>query len=133
LDVIGEKYGVRGDDLSPWYKVARTTMRRIPFAHRYNSSHYAMLKTVYPEHTWMPWKFHKLPVLLGRDPNIIEDILKYIAKELKIVKPEDWYGISKSDLRGLGVGLVVSQMGGLFHCLKTYKPEFDWEEGKFHS
>ncbi len=56
----------------------------------YNGSLFKLLSTVYPEHEWFSWKFHRLPpgfVLSSTDK---EDIINYLSKELNIKEMSDW-------------------------------------------
>lgn len=135
LDKIGAHIGVKGNDLSPWYNLSRASYRKLGLAglltQNYKSSQYAMLLKVYPEYDWLPWKFPKLPSNTGRDPKIIEKALKFVEKECKMTKPEDWYQISGFHLKALGVGSIFAQNGGPFQVLTQYRPDFTWKEEAF--
>lgn len=88
LDSIGEKIGVRGSDLSPWYKLTWAALKRFGVVSliidSYNGSRYTMLRHVYPEYDWFPWRFRKLPKLVGKDPLVMERALKFVETSLNI-------------------------------------------------
>jgi hypothetical protein len=135
LDEVGAKIGVKGSELSPWYNVNVDLLRKnglnIRLHQSYEHSYYLMLKSVYPEHDWVPWKFKVLPKNLDRYPEIIERALGFIEAETGIKRPEDWYELSTPTLRKLGVSAVITKLGGLFEILRKHRPAFPWEEDKF--
>lgn len=135
LDSIGSEIGVKGSDLSPWYKASSTALKNLGvsslLALNYRFSPSNMLKSVYPEYDWLPWKFTRIPSTLGRDPEVMRKALAYIERERNILRWEDWYQVSSTVLNGLGLAALFAQVGGLFQALKTYRPEFPWEEGQF--
>lgn len=90
-----------------------------------------MLREVYPEHEWLPWKFKKVPSNIGRDPLVVRQTLKYIESEKKLTQPQQWYDVSQTQLKQLGVLYLIQQMGGLYHVLKQSQGDFPWEETRF--
>src|SRR3569833_1369311 len=95
LDSIGSKLGATSSDLSPWYKADFSLLRKHGaiglVTKTYNSSLYLMLKSVYPEHDWVPWQFKVLPASASRDPEVIRKALDFVEKTKAIAKPEEWY------------------------------------------
>lgn len=100
---------------------------------RYNSSVYAMLKEVYPEHDWLPWEFERTPPGVSRDPEVLEKAVSYIEKRYNITDPTDWYHLSDKFPSGRGIGVIFRDNGGLFASLKLARPNFPWEEEMFDS
>lgn len=90
-----------------------------------------MLKTVYPEHKWVPWHFNKIPSMVLGDPEVIRDCLDYIESEKNLTELESWYQISNEDLRSLGVYTIISNAGGLCSVLRLYRPGIPWDEELF--
>jgi hypothetical protein len=129
------KIGVRANDLSPWYNVTHPSLRKIGFRwalyNSYGNGIYEMLKTIYPEHQWVPWRFAKLPTSVVRNPLFEKEALRYIEKERKLSKPEDWYRVTDESMKELGVFYLISKSGGLFEVLKKHRPEFRWQEEQF--
>lgn len=135
LDSIGLTIGAKAGDLTPWYGVGQEALLKLgcgPLLSRnYSLSHYKMLRAVYPEHDWLPWKFKKLPALLKHDSEAIERAMRFIETECKINTNEDWYHLSNEQLRDLGVLTLISHLGGLFSALRQYRPDHNWDERRF--
>jgi hypothetical protein len=89
-----------------------------------------MLQKVYPEHEWVTWKF-KWHVQMKPSPEVMKEVLEYIESDQKITKLEDWYKVSGKTLLTKGAFGVISRAGGLLQTLKTYRPNFEWDEEKF--
>lgn len=98
---------------------------------RYKGSHYFMLKAVYPEHDWVPWKFKTLPQHVGLDPDVLAQAITFVETEKKVLRPQDWYSISNRQLRELGVLSIIDTNGGLFESLKLSRPHFPWRKEMF--
>jgi hypothetical protein len=62
--------------------------------YKYNSSFPQLLRSVYPEHEWLPWKFEKVPNKSWGDTNTQRKFMDLLSKELKIKEPSDWYNIT---------------------------------------
>jgi hypothetical protein len=61
---------------------------------KYNESLPNLLKDVYPEYDWLPWKFEKVPLLFWDDIKNQQKFVKWAEKELKIKEMSDWYKVS---------------------------------------
>jgi hypothetical protein len=134
LDSVGQKIGVRGNDLSPWYDRSQKFLIKLGCSrvlNIYNGSMYGMLKTVYPEHKWVAWRFKKIPQLFTVDPNVMQEILSFAESQLGIAKPEDWYNVLKTHLKVIGVYPFITEAGGLYSVLKRHRPNIKWEIDKF--
>ena len=135
MDSIGLKIGATKEDLSPWYKVDRAHLRKLGFPSglllHYGSSLYALLRTVYSEHDWVPWKFAILPQNVASEPEIVERALRYVEKERQMKGPEEWYQVSLPVLRELGVAQIFAKVGGLSAILKNYRPSIFWDDDRF--
>lgn len=130
------KIGVQESDLSPWYNVDQALLQKLGaqgLLDRYKGSYYTMLKEVYPEHDWLPWKFKKVPRFIGGDMDILRKAVSFVEAERQLSKPQDWYSVTQDQLKELGVFGVFTENGGLFQCLKLIRPDFNWEEDKFVS
>jgi hypothetical protein len=91
-----------------------------------------MLRNIYAEHRWVPWKFKFLPRHIDKDPSVLKEALEYIEAQRKINKEEEWYRISKKELKELGVDTFIEQVGGLYEVLKKYRSDLPWDKSKFH-
>lgn len=130
LDDISQHLGVKGGDLSPWYKLDLKSVIKMGgggLLRHYDNSLYNMLRHVYHDYDWLPWKFKKLGNIAIRSPDALRKVMRFIESELKISKDEDWYLVSQSKLDQLGVLKTVSQLGGLHACLREYKSDVEWD------
>lgn len=124
--MIGRDFlGVHDNDLSPWYQVDNLTLRKLgistPLQEIYRGSLYLMLKTVYSDHEWLPWKFRVLPKGVIGDEVVIKKALEHVETELKISCLEDWEKVSKADLARLGVRRLIPTIGRLLELVNTQK------------
>ena len=135
LDQVGGRLGVKGADLSPWYKA--TLRQLLSFGlgglliGRYQGSIYEMLSNVYPDYNWIPWNFDNLPRSIGLKLDVLNMALDFVDTSLKIDKPEMWYRVSKSQLKSLGINQIIAINGGLHPSLVRARPNFAWEESLF--
>ena len=94
MDEIGTKIGASLADLSPWYNVTVRELGALGGAsilrNYYRSSVYAMLKAVYPEYDWLPWKFKKSTRTAHLEEDILEKAVRFLEKELKMADLKDW-------------------------------------------
>ena len=62
----------------------------------------------FPNHTWLEWKFARVPVGFWKKKSNRERYLGWLAKELKIRKAEDWKRVRRADLKNnFGGGLLA--------------------------
>jgi hypothetical protein len=134
LDAIGINIGVKNGDMTPWYKMETTAFDKIGGVsiRKYYTSFYEMLKTVYSEHLWDPWRFPKAQLGLTKNSSIsLKETVDHLAKELKLTDPQKWYRLTKSQIKESGVDYIIQSHGGLYQVLKKVKPEIPWDESKF--
>jgi hypothetical protein len=128
LDSVGDTIGVQEGDLSPWYEMDRRKLSKFRgienLLPRYKNSIFTMLNAIYPDYDWVPWKFKNPPSNnLRRDPEMIRKALDYIETETGIKSPKEWFSVTESILKNLGVYALVSRSGGLIHLLHLYRPD----------
>ena len=92
-----------------------------------------MLKAVYPDYNWMPWRFKVSPKGVSKDPNVLAMALDFAQKELEISDSSDWYRISMNQLKDIGIEEIIKQNGGLFFSLTTARPTVNWEQSSFRT
>ena len=90
-----------------------------------------MLSNIYPEYNWVPWRFSHVPKGLRSDPQILSDAIDYIESHFSIKGSEDWYRISKGQLKSLGLGHLIETNGGLADVLEKAVPDANWDKSKF--
>lgn len=72
-----------------------------------------MMTALYPEQVWYPWNFVKPPRNYEPDQKTWELMILTLEKELSLSKPEDWYRVSRAQLKELGVLSLITKAGGL--------------------
>jgi hypothetical protein len=131
-DKIGVEIGVREKDLSPWYNVTSKKLFRKfggpGLLHQYRGSLSAMLRKIYPEYDWLPWRFKRISSHVDQDPAVIRKLLSYIESEGSVAQPTDWYSVKNLKLKQLGVYSFVVRMGGLYQLLSRSHPEISWDK-----
>ena len=127
MDSISERIGAVEGDMSPWYGASYDFICRAggrSVLRCYNDSIYSMLRNIYPNQKWLPWKFKYLPKKITRNDEVKRLAVEYLEVELKIENVDDWRRISSAKLQDLGLNYIVNQNGGLWSLLKEVKPEF---------
>ena len=124
---------MKGGDLSTWYDADFAEIKKAyPFFFRkYHFNWYKMLKTVYSDYNWEPWRFKKAPKNLYKDPMVMERILSEIERAFQIDSPEHWYRVSHSQLSNIGFISFIRRHGSLYEVLKMYRPNVDWDPKRF--
>jgi hypothetical protein len=54
----------------------------------------SIFEKVLPENNWLPWKFQN-PRTVWKDTKFQRKFLDWIAKQLQIIEPSDWYNVSE--------------------------------------
>jgi hypothetical protein len=75
----------------------------------YNCSTILVLKDIFPDHEWQPWKLAKVPMSWWSDLENQRKYLDYMGThELGVKKLEDWYSIPASKIIALGGSSAAS-------------------------
>lgn len=116
--------------MSPWYKVTFEQLQDLGAGGLlggkfYNESIYKMVKTVYPEHEWLPWKFESMPKKYWADPDVVLSVLRYLKRAFGLTSRGDWEKITRAQLKELGVLHVITQNGGLSVVLEKFLPALE--------
>ena len=112
------------------------------FEKEFDSSPIQLLSHVYPEHQWDPWKFDK-SYGFWNDVTNQQAYLTWLAKQLDIQDPSDWYNVSrkvkiniyfvcvefKDIIKWGGAGLISKVT--LYELLQTKHPDYNWLPWKF--
>lgn len=122
--------------MEDWYKLQQQDFidlrgRRLLGSH--GNSPLRVLKWYFPNHTWEPWKFEKLPREFWNDemgPETARRIAEDVATRLGITRREEWYRISLSQLKEVGIWYVLESIGGLYSLLRLAYPKFRWSRQK---
>eukprot|EP01125_Pyxidicula_operculata_P000536 TRINITY_DN1054_c0_g1_i1.p1 TRINITY_DN1054_c0_g1~~TRINITY_DN1054_c0_g1_i1.p1 ORF type:complete len:239 (-),score=38.81 TRINITY_DN1054_c0_g1_i1:768-1484(-) len=117
------------------------------FNSKFQGSMYLMIKSLFPDREWLPWKFSKLPNLFWDDVNNQIWYIKWLSNILNIREDEDavvvvvssaavgaaeiskldkWYSITPQIIgRHYGKGLIKKDRS-LYHILKVVYPKHNW-------
>ena len=82
-----------------------------------------MVSTLFPEFEFLPWKFANPPKNSGKDPEVVEQALTYLQKQLHIQFTDDWYRVSQSQLKELRLDGIFSDTRTLFESLRVHRPD----------
>jgi hypothetical protein len=74
------------------------------------------------EYDWIPWKFRQVPEGYWHLDHHVTAYIEWLAEELKIENPLDWYRVSRDQLRELHGEYLLRTHGGLTKLLQTYYP-----------
>jgi len=138
---LGKDLGIditsNGNEYEKWYLVSsQVLMDRggnglLSF---YNKNFPALLAAVYPEHSWELWRFPRRIGKVNESKEEIDTLFERVEQALNIKKPEDWYRVTKEQLKSLRVShLFSSRKGGVAKILSLRYPNISWEEKAFFS
>ena len=85
-----------------WYKVKVSDFQEHNgegLIEHYDLSPSSLLKSVYPDREWFPWKFTQVPRGYWKDNNNSKEYLHHLAATLGFNKLEDWYKVKFSDFK----------------------------------
>eukprot|EP01127_Copromyxa_protea_P022675 TRINITY_DN8275_c0_g1_i1.p1 TRINITY_DN8275_c0_g1~~TRINITY_DN8275_c0_g1_i1.p1 ORF type:complete len:373 (-),score=48.76 TRINITY_DN8275_c0_g1_i1:19-1137(-) len=119
---------------SDWYKISSSQLKQVPkdiCPYICRVPFLDFLKVLYPNEDWIPGLFNKSPRLSWADPESTRKFLEYIAKELYIKKPEDWYRISVNQLKAIGAKGMLNHFGRLYDALRLAYPTYQWDSQMF--
>jgi len=122
LEELATKLGFKASDYDKWYAVSGKLFHEHgggSLLVKYNSSVYLLLKSLFPLHDWLPWKFPVLPRSASTDPESIRLLLSFIEKELNIRDSQQWKRVNSKQLKDIGVLSFVTKCGGLEAVLTT--------------
>lgn len=98
IEWMGNKLGIT--KMEDWYNLNKEQFHKLGDSilfSRYNVTPYEVLKEVYPEYGWLPWKFDKIsnPYHVRKQ----RDFIVWAEKKLNIKEPSDWYNVSEKVLK----------------------------------
>lgn len=102
----------------------------------YEGSIVVALQSLYPEHSWQPWRFQEesVPLRFCDSMAAQKKFMDWLGSELGIVKMDDWYKVTKFDIASRGGGRLVNKYGGSpSKLLFEVFPDHDWAIWKFRN
>lgn len=105
------------------------------FRNIYRSSALKAMLDYKPEYDWKPWRFGGAPNGFWRDPENRRQYMNWLADQLSIQCPEDWYSVTGADfLNNHGGGLLNNHFKASVQALLAdYMPDFPWKPWRFAS
>jgi hypothetical protein len=134
MDWLATQLNVK--EMDDWYKVKRTDViaRKGSRLLSYYGSFANALQSIYPEHKWEPWMLDKVPPGYWDDIKNQRKYFDWLAKQLHIKTPEDWYQVTHAEVVARGGGRPLGLHGNsLSKTLSAVYPEFTWQIWKFKS
>jgi hypothetical protein len=120
-----------------WYQIAATQVNKAGgntlLRGVYSNSLYALLSTLYPQHTWLPWKFQAgVPSGFWETEANQRWFLDWVEKELGFTTWEDWYTVTSKMITDFGGKGLLSQYDNSLPTLvqKSY-PQHAWLPWRF--
>jgi hypothetical protein len=99
---------------------------------KYDHSLLKILKEMYPDHDWQPWRFGAVSRGYWEDENNQHRYMEWICNELKIEHPNNWRRITRRQIASKrGRTLLLRHGNSLTRTLNAIYPEYDWEIWKF--
>eukprot|EP01126_Amoeba_proteus_P037454 TRINITY_DN3864_c0_g3_i13.p1 TRINITY_DN3864_c0_g3~~TRINITY_DN3864_c0_g3_i13.p1 ORF type:complete len:323 (+),score=49.22 TRINITY_DN3864_c0_g3_i13:722-1690(+) len=97
-----------------------------------SNTHTHSFKTAFPYHTWIEGRFQYPRHKISKQPENILHFFEFVKLELRILKMEDWYLVSRRKFCSLGGSHIISKFGNLPSALSFVYPEFHWVAEKFY-
>ena len=127
---LGEKLGYT--TLEDWYQVGALDIENNKggglLIHYYNSSRLNLLKEIFPDYEWLPWKFTRAIQYFWDDKNNQKTYVKWLGELLGCTTMEDWYKIPGKDFtNNYGVTLLYNYYNGSpIQLLESIFPDYKW-------
>jgi hypothetical protein len=74
----------------------------------YDGCMVTMLKSVFPQQDWQPWRFAKKPNGVWKNEENRRQFFNWAAKKLNVSNWDDWFNYSKDHVIALGGGELMS-------------------------
>jgi len=101
----------------------------------FNNQVSKFLSETYPEISWIPWLFPKLPHRFWQSSSNCRDFFLWLAEknDFEWSKQENWYSLLSTQmiLNGKGEGILRTYEGVLSRAMKKAFPEYEWREWMF--
>lgn len=100
---------------------------------RFNSSRVQILRSHFPEHEWLEWRFQNVPMGFWDDSSNVRRYLDWLGDQLGFKEPKDWYALKARHLDWhFGTCLRAKCGGAPSRIMQRYFPEHEWLEWQFH-
>jgi hypothetical protein len=127
LDWLGQHLNFKHMD--DWYQITRKDIEQNGgnnLLYSFKNSPRILLTSIYPNHTWISWKF--------RNSHLLEDermdFVEWLGKELKIRDLDDWYRVSISQVNKF---VWILRQNPLHELLPQVYPQYQWNIAKLQT
>ena len=99
---------------------------------QFGSSPCAIVQDAWPQYRWLEWRFLQVRQGFWNDAANRHRYMRWLGPRLKFHRLEDWYQLSKRQLREHDGGGLLAHFGDSYIALlKDYRPDYDWKEWLF--
>jgi hypothetical protein len=123
MDWVGDKFGIERQE--QWYSLTRSDITSISGTSLFNQhgdSYVRALEYVFPEYTWLPWRFEFCPRNFWEDLKNVQNFVEWVAVQLGVHSSDDWYNVSYAQFIALGGKTAITKFGTLYNLLSTLYP-----------
>jgi len=134
FDSIASEIGIR--NLDDWYNIKTSTIVEkgggTILNYYYGDSLSQALITLYPNHEFLLWKFNKVPSTFWKNLDNQRKFFDWVAKQLHLKKPDDWYQVSPKEINKMGGSTIMGMYSGsLYKALQSIYQDVEWYPWKF--
>ena len=129
LASVGKELGIVEGDFEAWYKVSSSKFGELgghSLLKTHGYSMHKLLKAVYPEHDWLPWKSLQAPKFVLLDKDVVAKAVHIAESKLGITETNDWHRISMDQIKSIEEAKVFEHNGGIIPTLSRVYPCIDW-------
>jgi hypothetical protein len=133
FDTLGQKFGYK--QLSDFYNMTSEYIQKnggkALISRIFNGSIEQALKSAYPSHDWLSWKFGTVPIGFWDTWEHQRKFMDWLKNELNIEQTMNMYQITTSDIIKLGgIGLLSKYGRSIPHLLQAIYPENLWTQSR---
>lgn len=118
-----------------WYQINSDILRKNYGNGMVNNSrkyaYYNILKKIYPEYNWLPWKFTRASDKFWEDINNQRKYMEWLFKKLNYINIEDWSKIGSEEIINNCGGAILRRYKTLFNLFQQIYPEHNWVRWNF--
>ena len=132
FDWLGKEFEF--STLSNWYQVTKEVIDNRggnSLLSKYDGSPAKALRSIYPEHEWIAWKFNQVSPQFWANKENHKKLFDQLEKELNIQRLEDWYRISLNQISKVAPITLFKKHGMSQLLLKNY-PQHSWDLERFN-
>eukprot|EP01125_Pyxidicula_operculata_P020364 TRINITY_DN7515_c0_g1_i3.p1 TRINITY_DN7515_c0_g1~~TRINITY_DN7515_c0_g1_i3.p1 ORF type:complete len:268 (-),score=47.11 TRINITY_DN7515_c0_g1_i3:290-1093(-) len=98
----------------------------------YSGSPQMIITTLYPDYNWKKWSFNKVQLSMKEElhSSLLSCYLDFIGTHYYVLTYFDWYRISNSQIRSLGVFQAFRKEKGLSNVLQNIYSSYVWDDEK---